>query len=275
MAYEDDEPSIQAFICTGLARKSHADKLIQYCQDWVAQFHEIKVTELTDYADHNVETLMYMKALRWMEKNAPDDFVMIMTDRVKLTSYAKAKLSDKLIRQLCWDSDINYLSLNGNDKDHDVMIISPRGRGKILGNVGLPDGRLVHLDKNLNRQLHLECDNLNISANYVRQCFFILDPANSSIDRSYENYDKDDPIVILPQFVPPPQFRISGLVWFIFIVMIVLLLAWALIKIGPGGHKTTKTDEELAQERHIPLRGETEFFEPVPIFDQFSPYPPI
>lgn len=244
----------RVFLCTGLAYQSYAADINKLFENEVERVHEIKVTDLTNYANHNIETLMYIEILKWMQLEAFDDHVLILTDRLKPNNEI-TKLSKKIDKLVDDDIDFVFLSNNSNVKDHDAILISPQGREWILNN---------NIEKNLNRQLR-DADPLN---------YFIMDPDNIQLNRHYENCIKDDPIILLPQFVPPPRFRISGLVWFIFIVMIVLLVAWALIKIGPGGHKTTKTDEELIKEHHIPLRGETEFFEPLPLpfLDQNSPF---
>lgn len=256
--------SLEVFICTGLAHRSYID---DFSQNWCDTVHEIDVTKLKKYVGHNIETLMYMEALQRCD---PNNYCLILTDRFKLTDYGEVKLESKVEKMMSDDIiDIYYLSHAQNRKTHEVMLISPRGRSKILGDLGLPDGRILKIEKNLQRQLDREAELDNFSVHFCLNDFFWLDPANIKINHQYENGCRKDPVVILPQIVPPPQFRISGLVWFIFIVFLVLIVAWAVIKIGPGGHKTTKSDEELSA--RIPLRGETEFFEPLPYLDQFSP----
>lgn len=258
----------RVFLCTGLAYQSHVDDIINIFKNETKRIHEIKATDLTNYADHNIETLMYIEILKWMQSEAPDDHVLILTDRLKPNDNI-TKLGKKISRLIDDDNDFIFLSNNRNMKDHDAILISPQGRDRFLG---------MNIEKNINRQMHNEFMNSNfmnfLSSESEPLDYFVMDPDNIQLNRRYENCIRDDPVIILPQFVPPPRFRISGLVWFIFIVMIVLLVAWALIKIGPGGHKTTKTDEELNKERRIPLRGETEFFEPLPlpIFDQKSSF---
>lgn len=264
---------IDIFICTGLSHRSHADEIAQYVQSWCNEIHDVNVMKLSSYVGHTIETLLYIEALKQAESYNPDNFSLILTDRFKLTSYGKAKLENKLAKMILdEDVDIHYLSNSEMEKTHEAMLISPEGRRKILGDLGLSDGRIFQTEKNLARQLHREIQAENFCAHFSLNDFFVLDPANIKINHQYENDARNDPVVLLPQLVPPPQFRISGLVWFIFIVFIVLIVAWAVIKIGPGGHKTTKSDEELAQQHRIPLRGETQFFEPLPYVDQLSPY---
>ena len=51
-----------------------------------------------------------------------------------------------------------------------------------------------------------------------------------SLSDEYEDLKCSD---YTPISTGPPNFQVSGLVWFLFVLLVVLIFAWVLISIGP------------------------------------------
>lgn len=123
-----------------------------------------------------------------------------------------------------------------------AVLFSPYGRDMVLGNVRMSNGAYFTLNKPLDKKLNEEIYAGNINALCTVPNLFDYDiTLNAMTNQDYLKLNECVPVVLQPSSQGSSTY--GDIIWFVVIVILVLILAWIAVVLGPSLINTSKSED--------------------------------